>query len=55
MPDFVVWRQAQNRFSDVLKLSNNNNTPVIPVSSQVHYNGGAVPREGGIVMDLSQK
>ncbi len=28
--------------------------PVVPVSSQVHFNGGAIPKQGGIVMDLSK-
>jgi FAD/FMN-containing dehydrogenase len=54
MPDFVVWPTSSEQVSDVLKLSNKNNVPVVPVSSQVHFNGGAVPREGGIVMDLSK-
>ncbi len=53
-PDFVVWPTSSEQVSDVLKLSNKNNTPVIPVSSQVHFNGGAIPKEGGIVMDLSR-
>ena len=54
MPDFVVWPTTSEQVSDVLKLSSKNNVPVIPVSSQVHFNGGAIPREGGIIMDLSK-
>jgi FAD/FMN-containing dehydrogenase len=54
MPDFVVWPTTSEQVSDVLKLSSKNNVPVIPVSSQVHFNGGAIPREGGIIMDLSR-
>jgi FAD/FMN-containing dehydrogenase len=53
-PDFVVWPTSSEQVSDVLKLSNKNNTPVVPVSSQVHFNGGAIPREGGIIMDMSR-
>ena len=53
-PDFVVWPTSSEQVSDVLKLSSKNNVPVVPVSSQVHFNGGAIPREGGIVMDLSK-
>jgi len=52
--DFVVWPTNSEQVSDVLKLSSSNNVPVVPVSSQVHFNGGAIPREGGIVMDLSR-
>jgi FAD/FMN-containing dehydrogenase len=53
-PDFVVWPTSSEQVSEVLKLSSKNNVPVIPVSSQVHFNGGAVPREGGLVLDLSR-
>jgi FAD/FMN-containing dehydrogenase len=52
--DFVVWPTSSEQVSDVLKLSSSNNVPVVPVSSQVHFNGGAIPREGGIVLDLSR-
>ncbi len=53
-PDFVVWPTSSEQVSEVLKLSSANNVPVVPVSSQVHFNGGAIPREGGIIMDLSK-
>jgi FAD/FMN-containing dehydrogenase len=54
IPDFVVWPTSSEQVADVLKLSSKNNVPVVPVSSQVHFNGGAIPREGGIVMDLAK-
>lgn len=54
MPDFVVWPTSSEMVSDILKLSNKNNVPVVPVSSREHFNGGAVPKQGGIVMDLSR-
>jgi FAD/FMN-containing dehydrogenase len=54
MPEMVVWPTSSEQVSAILKLSNKNNVPVVPVSSQVHFNGGAVPREGGIIMDLSK-
>ncbi len=53
-PDLVVWPTSSEQVSDVLKVSSKNNVPVTPVSSQVHFNGGAIPKEGGIVMDLSR-
>jgi FAD/FMN-containing dehydrogenase len=52
--DFVVWPTSSEQVSEILKLSSQKNVPVVPVSSQVHFNGGAIPREGGIVMDLSK-
>ena len=54
MPDFVVCPKSSEQISAVLKLSNKKNVPVIPVSSQVHFNGGTIPKEGGIVIDLSK-
>ena len=54
MPDLVVWPTSSEQVSEVLKWSNKNNVPVVPVSSQVHFNGGAIPKQGGIVMDLSK-
>lgn len=53
-PDVVVWPTSSEQVSEVLKWSNKNNVPVIPVSSGEHFNGGAIPRQGGIVMDLSK-
>jgi FAD/FMN-containing dehydrogenase len=53
-PDFVVWPTSSEQVTEVLKISSQKNVPVVPLSSQVHFNGGAIPREGGIVMDLSK-
>jgi FAD/FMN-containing dehydrogenase len=54
MPEFVVWPTSSEQVSKVLKWSNKNNMPVVPVSSKEHFNGGAVPRQGGVIMDLSK-
>ena len=54
MPEFVVWPTSSEQISEVLKWSNKNNVPIVPVSSKEHFNGGAVPRQGGVVMDLSK-
>ena len=53
-PDFVVCPTSSEQVSQVLNLADKGNVPVIPVSSQVHFNGGAIPRQGGIVLDLSK-
>jgi len=53
-PDYVVWPTTSEQVGEVLKWSNKNNIPVVPVSSQEHFNGGAIPRQGGIVVDLSK-
>jgi FAD/FMN-containing dehydrogenase len=54
MPEFVVWPTSAEQVGEVLKWANTNNVPVVPVSSKEHFNGGAVPRQGGIVMDLAK-
>ena len=53
-PDYVVWPTTSEQVGEVLKWANKNNVPVVPVSSQEHFNGGAIPRQGGIVVDLSK-
>ncbi len=53
-PEYVVWPTSSEKVGEVLAWSNKNNVPVVPVSSQEHFNGGAIPRQGGIVMDLSK-
>ena len=54
IPDFVVWPTGSTQVSEVINAANATGVPVVPVSSQVHFNGGAIPRQGGIVMDLSK-
>jgi FAD/FMN-containing dehydrogenase len=54
VPDFVVCPTSSEQVSEVLNLADKNNVPVVPVSSQVHFNGGTIPKQGGIVMDLSK-
>jgi FAD/FMN-containing dehydrogenase len=54
MPECVVWPKSSEQVGEVLKWANTNNVPVVPVSSKEHFNGGAVPRQGGVVMDLSK-
>jgi FAD/FMN-containing dehydrogenase len=54
MPECVVCPTSSEKVSEVLKWANKNNVPVVPVSSKEHFNGGAVPKQGGVVMDLSK-
>jgi FAD/FMN-containing dehydrogenase len=54
MPECVVWPTSSEQVSQILKWSNKNNVPVVPVSSREHFNGGAIPKQGGIIMDLSK-
>ncbi len=54
VPEFVVWPTSSDQVGKLLKWSNTNNVPVVPVSSKVHFNGGAIPKQGGVIMDLSK-
>ena len=53
-PDLVAWPVSSEQVGEILKLSNKKNVPVVPVSSKEHFNGGAIPKQGGVVMDLSK-
>jgi hypothetical protein len=52
--DLVAWPASSEQVGEILKLSNKKNVPVVPVSSKEHFNGGAIPKQGGVVMDLSK-
>ena len=50
----VVKPADSNEVSAVIKFCNENNVPVVPVSSKVHFYGATIPKEGGIVLDMSR-
>ncbi len=54
MPDYVVWPTSSEQVSKVVKWCNKQNIPLVPVSSKEHFNGGAIPRQGGVIIDLSK-
>jgi len=37
----------------VIQLANEAKFAIVPQSSGIHFNGGAIPKEGGVVLDLS--
>ncbi|MFC1971909.1 FAD-binding oxidoreductase [Chloroflexota bacterium] len=54
LPHFVVYAESVKEVEDVLKAANETKTPVIPVSSGMHLRGAAIPKEAGIVLDMSR-
>jgi hypothetical protein len=54
MPDAVVWPGSAEEVGKIVTWANEKNIPVVPVSSKVHFYGGAIPKQGGIVVDLSR-
>ena len=53
LPDYVVSAGNVPEVQEVVKVANESRTPVIPVSSGLNLRGAAIPKEGGIILDLS--
>lgn len=53
LPDYAVFVKTVREVEDVLKAANETKTPVVPVSSGMNLRGAAIPKEGGIILDLS--
>src|SRR5208283_3168791 len=52
MAEVVVRPGTSEEVSGVLKWANENNVPVIPVSSRTHFHGCTIPKQGGIILDM---
>lgn len=53
MPDLVAKAKSAEEVSAIVKLCNERNTPLVPVASRVHFNGCTIPKQGGVVLDLT--
>ena len=49
----VVRPKTVAETQKLIQLANEAKFAVVPQSSGVHFNGGAIPKEGGVVLDLS--
>ena len=54
MPDAIVWPGKTEEVGKIVAWCNENNVPVVPVSSKVHFYGCAIPKQGGVVIDFSR-
>jgi hypothetical protein len=54
VPDAVVWPGSSKEVGKIVAWCNENNIPVVPVSSKVHFYGCTIPKQGGLVVDLSR-
>ncbi len=54
MPSGVVYAESVKEVEEILKAANATGTPVIPVSSDMHLRGAAVPKEAGIILDMTR-
>ncbi len=54
MPDAVVYAQTIEDVQAITRYANSSKTPLIPFSSGLNLHGGTIPREGGIILDVSR-
>lgn len=52
-PAAVVKPKNTEQVQKIVQLANKTLTPLIPVSSGVHFRGATLPEQGGVVVDLS--
>ena len=53
-PNYAVKPKDSQEVQKIIKLANEHSIPVVPVSSDVHFNGATIPKQGGIVLDLTR-
>ncbi len=53
-PNYIVKPANSEEVSAVVKICNENSVPVVPCSSRIHFYGATIPKEGGIVLDMSR-
>ncbi len=54
MPNYVVKPKDASAVQKVIQFANEHLIPVIPVSSRVHFHGTTIPKQGGVVLDLTR-
>ena len=53
-PSYVAKPKNAEEVSKIVRLANESAIPVVPVSSDMHFNGATIPKQGGIVVDLGR-
>ncbi len=53
-PNYIVKPANSEEVSRVIKICNENRIPVVPCSSKVHFYGATIPKEGGVILDMSR-
>src|SRR5512136_1051792 len=53
-PSYVAKPKDAEEAGKIIRFANEHSIPVVPVSSDVHFNGAAIPKQGGIVLDLTR-
>jgi hypothetical protein len=53
-PNYVIKPNDAKEIQKIIQLANERVIPVVPTSSSVHFHGASIPRQGGIVLDLTR-
>ncbi len=53
IPNYVVKPKKTEDVRKVVEFANEHSIPVVPVSSSAHFYGTTIPKQGGIVLDLT--
>jgi FAD/FMN-containing dehydrogenase len=53
-PNYVARPAGSEEVAQIIRFCNENQIPVVPVSSKVHFFGATIPKEGGLVLDLGR-
>src|SRR4030043_2219159 len=53
-PNAAVWPESAEQVSQIVKFANEHKIPVVPRGAGTSLSGGAVPIQGGIIVDLSK-
>lgn len=54
LPDAVVWPETSEQVGKIVAWCNDQNMPVVPVSSGIHFHGCTIPKQGGVLVDMSR-
>ena len=54
LADFVIWPETVEHICEVLRFANEENIPVIPYGEGSGVVGGAIPVNGGIIIDMKK-
>jgi FAD/FMN-containing dehydrogenase len=53
VPNYVVKPKKTEEVQKVVNFANQHSIPVVPVSSSAHFYGTTIPKQGGIILDLT--
>lgn len=54
LPDIVARPDSSEQVSEIIKWADSKNIPVVPVSSRIHFSGCTIPKQGGVVLDMTR-